>query len=251
MNEYKNAIGEIRGEPNWTNEVLRPERSVANTEEILAAYGQVNLVGEFDAFSWSGNAGLRYVDTANSSSGHSIERLSLIEKPVQDGGGVLPDIEVTAVKANPLTTALLNNNVIFDYATDYYYQNNLTDVNTFSFTDTDFQKFKTFVSSSDFSFETKTEKVLKEAMTNREEVIFNEAIEMDFKTLLADIEDSKTNALETHQKEIQSKLEDEIVKRYFYRDGLYNYYLKNDDAILAATELLENQSKYSALLGTR
>jgi len=79
-------------------------------------------------------------------------------------------------------------------------------------------------------------------------VIFNEAIETDFKTLLADIEDSKTTALETHQKEIQSKLEDEIIKRYFYREGLYNYYLTNDDAILAATELLGNSPKYNAIL---
>ena len=89
---------------------------------------------------------------------------------------------------------------------------------------------------------------MKEALSNREEVIFNEAIETNFNTLLANIEDSKTTALEIHQKEIQSKLEDEIVKRYFYRDGLYNYYLTNDDAILAATELLGNTSKYSGIL---
>lgn len=169
-------------------------------------------------------------------------------RKVKDGGGVLPDIEITAVKANPLTKALLHNNVIFDFATDYYYKNTLENLNSFNFTNGDFQRFKAFVSISDFSFETKTEKILKEAMANREEVIFNEAIETDFKTLLADIEDGKTAALEIHQKEIQSKLEDEIVKRYFYRDGLYNYYLTNDDAILAATELLGNTSKYSGIL---
>lgn len=88
INDYKAAIGNIRGEPNWTNEVLQPERSVKNTEEIFAAYAQVNLMGELDVFSWSGNVGLRYVDTQVASSGHSIERLALIEKPVQDGGGL-------------------------------------------------------------------------------------------------------------------------------------------------------------------
>ena len=169
-------------------------------------------------------------------------------RKVQDGGGVLPDIEITAAKANPLTTALLNNNVIFDFATDYYYKNKLQDLTAFDFTNTNFQEFKTFVATSDFSYETKTEKALKEVMTNREEVIYNETIETDFKALLSDIEDSKATALETHQKEIQSKIEDEIVKRYFYRDGLYNYYLKNDDAILAATELLGNSSKYGEIL---
>lgn len=169
-------------------------------------------------------------------------------RKVKDGGGVLPDIEIQAVKANPLTTALLNNNVIFDFATNYYYKNQIADVGSFKFSDADFQNFKNFVSQSDFSFETKTEKVLQEAMTNREEVIFNTVIENDFKTLLLDIEKSKTAALATHQKEIQSKLEDEIVKRYFYREGLYEYYLQNDDAILAATELLGNTLKYEGIL---
>ncbi len=169
-------------------------------------------------------------------------------RKVEDGGGVLPDIEIAAVKANPLTTALLNNNVIFDFATDYYYKNQLTEVGNFKFSDTDFQNFKAFVSQSDFSFETKTEKAIKEAMSNKDDLIFNAAVTEDFKTLLLDIEKSKTAALETHQKEIQSKLEDEIVKRYFYREGLYEYYLQNDDAILAATELLGNTEKYEGIL---
>ena len=169
-------------------------------------------------------------------------------RKVEDGGGVLPEIEIEAVQANPLTTALLNNNVIFDFATDYYYKNHLDDVSNFKFTDADFQSFKTFVSQSNFSFETKTEKAIKEAMSNKEDAIFNAAVEQDFKTLLLDIEKSKITALATHQKEIQSKLEDEIVKRYFYREGLFEYYLKNDDAILAATELLGNTSKYEDIL---
>lgn len=169
-------------------------------------------------------------------------------RKVEDGGGVMPDIEVAAVKANPLTTALLNNSVIFDFATEYYYKNTTQNPSDFKFTDTDFQNFKTFVSKSNFSFETKTEKAIKAAMAQKEEVIFNSAVEADFKTLLLDIDKSKIAALETHQKEIRSKLEDEIVKRYAYREGLYEYYLQHDDAILAATELLSNTAQYSGIL---
>lgn len=169
-------------------------------------------------------------------------------RKVQDGGGVLPDIEVTSTKANELTTALLNNNVIFDYATNYFYKHQMDDVAKFKFSDKDYADFKTFVSKSDFSYETKTEKTLRAAMTNREEVIFNDAIENDFKTLLLDIEKSKIVALDDYHREIKSKLQDEIVKRYFYREGLYDYYLKNDDAILAATELLSNENKYWGIL---
>ncbi|SHI47519.1 S41 family peptidase [Pseudozobellia thermophila] len=169
-------------------------------------------------------------------------------RKVQDGGGVLPDIEIASTKANELTSALMNNNVIFDFATQYYYKHALDSVDDFAFSDSDYEDFKTFVSESNFSFETKIEKTLKAAMTDREEVIFNEAIESDFETLLVDIEKRKITALEEYQNEIKSKLQDEIIKRYFYREGLYEYYLKNDEAILAAAELLDNRSKYDSIL---
>ncbi|MGB5371336.1 MAG: S41 family peptidase [Flavobacteriaceae bacterium] len=169
-------------------------------------------------------------------------------RKVQDGGGVLPDVEIDATKANELTNALINSNVIFDYATSFYYQHQFPDTKTFKFSDGDFQQFKSFVSQSNFTFETKTEKTLKEALGERQEVTFNEAIENDIKTLLSDLDKSKITALETYQNEIRSKLKDEIVKRYFYREGLYEYNLNNDEAILAATELLANKIKYAGIL---
>ncbi len=169
-------------------------------------------------------------------------------RKVQDGGGVLPDIEIASLKSNDLTTALLNDHVIFDFATDFYYKNKVADPNSFTFSNANFESFKNHVAQSDFSFQTKTEKALKETLTDREEVIFNDAIENDFKKLLADIDKSKMAALDTYQKEIRKNLEDEIIKRYFYREGLYQYYLSHDEAILAATELLGNNGKYQAIL---
>ena len=169
-------------------------------------------------------------------------------RKVEDGGGVLPDLEIAAIKANQLTTALLNNNVVFDYATDFYYKNKVSGISDFKFTDSDFSNFTEFVANSDFSFETKAEKAIKEAMADKENVVFDQTVENDFKTLLADIDKSKLAALKKHQSEIQKKLEDELVKRYFYREGLYEYYLKNDEAILAATELLGNEDDYKDIL---
>ncbi len=169
-------------------------------------------------------------------------------RKVQDGGGVLPDIEIAALQSNDLTDALLANNVIFDFATDYYYSHKVPDLGAFDLTDGDFQDFKKHVANSDFSFETKAEKVLKNALADRDETLFNDTLEKDFRTLLADLEKSKLTAVGTYQKEIRKNLEDEIIKRYFYREGLYDYYLKHDEAILAATELLGNASKYRNLL---
>jgi len=169
-------------------------------------------------------------------------------RKVQDGGGVMPDVEIGALKTNALTTALLNNNAVFDYATRYYYENKLEAITDFNFSDSDFEAFTNYVKKSGFNFETDTEKSLKKAMSGRDSEIFDTTVQENYKNLMKEINRSKISALEKYQKAIQKNLEDEIVKRYFYREGLYDYYLNNDQAILTATELLNNEAKYTALL---
>jgi carboxyl-terminal processing protease len=169
-------------------------------------------------------------------------------RKVQDGGGVLPDVVIDELNTNSLTKALEGNNIIFDFATDYHYQNTIENLSNISFSDGDFNAFKTFVSQSDFSYETKSEKAIKDAMDNEDGDVLGASVQENYKSLLAEIEKSKFLALDKHQKEIQKKLEDEIVKRYFYREGLYEHYLTHDEAILAASELLSNEGKYKGIL---
>ncbi len=169
-------------------------------------------------------------------------------RKVQDGGGVMPDIEIQSLKSNELVSALVNNNVIFDFATNYYYAHTVPEIPKFSFTKDDFNAFKNFVSKSEFSFETKTEKVLKEALLNQGNDLLGPEVIEESKKLLGTIGKSKALALDTYQGEIQKQLEDEIVKRYFYREGLYDYYLANDAAIITANTLLKDGSKYESLL---
>jgi carboxyl-terminal processing protease len=169
-------------------------------------------------------------------------------RKVKDGGGVLPDIEVAASKTNDLTKSLLQNNVIFDYATNYHYNNELASVDSFKFSNNDFNNFKNFVKASDFTFETKAEEAIKKALSGDENDFLGSEVNESYKTLLAHIEKGKLAALDKYQDQIQKNLEDEIVKRYFYRKGLYAFYLNHDDAIMAATELLGNTGKYNGIL---
>ncbi|MBD0779744.1 S41 family peptidase [Maribacter sp. ANRC-HE7] len=186
--------------------------------------------------------------------GHAVRQTHFNEfktrngRKVQDGGGVLPDIRIDELNTNSLLKALDENNVIFDYATNYHYSNSLERLGDFTFSDADFNAFKTFVAQSDFSYETKTEKALKEAMTVENDDILGDAVQENYTSLLNEIEKSKIIALDKYQKEIKKKLEDEIIKRYFYREGLFTYYLTHDEAILAAKELLSNENKYKGIL---
>ena len=169
-------------------------------------------------------------------------------RKVYDGGGITPDIAVDHLKDNGLTAALLENQVIFDYATDYFYNHPVDNISNFNFTDTDYQDFKSFVKAHGFTYETNTERALKDIMKSEEVNEFGPQIKADYQKLLDDIHNVKLGSLDQYKQSIQKNIEDELIVRYFYRDGLYDYYLKNDQAITKATTLLKDATKYQQIL---
>lgn len=168
-------------------------------------------------------------------------------RKVQDGGGVMPDVEITSLKSNTLIDALQRNSIIFDFATDFYYDNSFASVSDFNFSGADFNAFKDYARQQNFSFQTETEELLEQTI-NAEEHLLGPEVQEKYKDLLLATNKGKIVALDTFKEEIQKNLEDEIIKRYFYRDGLYSYYLKHDDAILTAKELLGNTAEYQRIL---
>ena len=168
-------------------------------------------------------------------------------RKVWDGGGVMPDVTIESLKTNSLIEALEANNIVFDFATKYFYDHDFGSVADFYFSSTDYNAFKAYVKEQNFSYQTKTEKVLEETI-NSDDALLGSEVQEKYKDLLLAVNRGKITALDTFQKEIQKNLEDEIITRYFYRDGLYKYYLDHDDAILTAKELLADSNKYSSIL---
>lgn len=168
-------------------------------------------------------------------------------RKVWDGGGIMPDVTIESLKTNSLIDALEDNQLVFDFATDYFYSHDFSSVDNFRFTDSDFSEFKSFVKSENFTFQTETEKILEESI-NTDDTLLGSEVQEKYKDLLIAVNRGKISALDSYQKEITKKLEDEIITRYFYREGLYKYYLDHDDAILTAKELLADSQKYASIL---
>ena len=168
---------------------------------------------------------------------------------VYDGGGIKPDIEITSQKTSDFTKSLIGNLVIFDYATEFYNQNSFATIDDFSFDASNYKAFKQSVVTSGVDYyETATEKELEKIMNTKEAEDFGANVSKEYNELLASIKQSKLDALDTYKLEIETALQDEILKRYFYREGLYEYQLTHDEAIKSATALLANKSEYEAVL---
>ena len=169
-------------------------------------------------------------------------------RSVFDGGGISPDVELDITKNSAITKAILNENYVFDYATQYYYNNNELDVNNFEFNDSDFKSFKAFLKKKNFSFETKTEEALSNAFKTAEEENLNASIESDFNKLMNSLDAYKSKVIDDQKIQLSSLLTDEIVKRYVYREGLYDYYTEYNPEIKKASEILNNQQTYYGYL---
>lgn len=169
-------------------------------------------------------------------------------RKVFDGGGVFPDEALDVTKNTAITDAILSSQSIFDFATKYYYANQNLDMASFKLSDTDFNAFKTYLNTSGFEFETKTEKALKKALEISKTENLDDDINNDYSTLITNLNNTKSKAVEENKKQLMNLLTDEIVKRYVYREGLYDYYKTNNEEIKKATEILSNDSKYKKYL---
>jgi len=169
-------------------------------------------------------------------------------RSVFDGGGVNPDVQIALSKPTTITKAIIQNNLIFDFATDYYYNNKVADVASFKFSDSDFNTFKSYLKSNNFAFETKTEKAINEAMLVAEEEELINEISNDYKKLMSSISALKNKSIEESKPQLKRHLEDEIIKRYFYREGVHEFYLSNNEEITIAKDILSNSIKYDGYL---
>ncbi len=169
-------------------------------------------------------------------------------RTVYDGGGIQPDIVMETSKFSNITTSLLQSDAIFDYGTKYYYEHPNVDITNFKFSDKDYSDFKNFVKQSNFDYETATEKSLKKSLEVAKRDKLDKDIAESYNALLASIKDSKEKGLDTYKTEIVNLLTDEIVKRYAYREGLYNYYITHNPEIEKSKEILGNKAKYEQII---
>lgn len=169
-------------------------------------------------------------------------------RKVYDGGGVLPDIQIESAGMSAITEALLRDQAIFDFATDYFYNHNYNNLEDFNFTASDYNAFKSFLDKQGFAYQTQTERDLEEAYIISEKDNLQSEISTEYANLMKTIDAAKKQQLDKREREISKLIIDELVKRYFYREGLYEYQLTHNEEIAEAKSILNNSSKYLKVL---
>jgi carboxyl-terminal processing protease len=168
---------------------------------------------------------------------------------VFDGGGVLPDVELEESKTNIIIDALVKNDAIFNFATQYYYKNTTLGDKIPVLSDTDFNEFKKFLKTENISFDTKTELALKETLEIAKKEKIDTSIKVQYDNLLVSLQKAEELEVDKNKTEILNLLRDEIIKRFQYKEGLYLFYTKDNSEIKKAAQLLSNTTEYNKILG--
>jgi carboxyl-terminal processing protease len=169
-------------------------------------------------------------------------------RSVYDGGGVLPDIQLEETKTSTIANALLKNDAIFNYATAYYYKNPNLGEQIPTFTSADFLNFKQFLKNQKVSFDTETEQALKNTLAAAKKEKLDETISTEYEQLLAALQKSEETLLDKNQEEIKGLIIDEIIKRYQYQKGFYQYYMKTNSEIKKSVRILNDSLDYKKIL---
>ena len=168
-------------------------------------------------------------------------------RTVYDGGGIQPDVEMEESKSSPITNALLRNDGIFNYVTSYYYKNPNLGNKIPVISEADYLDFKQFLKAQKLSFNTETELALKNTLAVAKKEKLDESIQLEYQQLLTALQKSENNLLDKNQKEIKNLMVDEIIKRYQYQEGLYQYYIQNNSEIKRSVNILNN-ADYKTIL---
>lgn len=170
-------------------------------------------------------------------------------REVRDGGGIRPDIKVKGDKIPNIVFYLMNDDLIFDYATQYCWDHpTLASVDDFKLTDADYEAFKKLVKSRNFTYDRQSEKMLKSLKEIAEfEGYMTEAAE-EFKALEKKLNHNLDRDLDYFAKPIKEYISQEIVTRYFYQRGAAMERLKDDTDLEEAIKVLQNPVRYREIL---
>ena len=138
--------------------------------------------------------------------------------------------------------------LFFNFSTNYFFNNKIEDLKSFTLSDSDFNSFKSYLKQNGFNFETKTEQAFNEALEVAKEEELNTSINSEYAKLVKALNDYKNSAIDDNKAKLSSLLTDQIIKRYFYSEGLYDYYTANNLEIKTALELLNNPTEYKKIL---
>lgn len=168
---------------------------------------------------------------------------------VYDGAGINPDVITEPVLNNALINTLIEENYIFNYATDYTKRHgSIPAAGIFKLNEEDYGDFVKYVESKKINYHPKSENLLLDLKQKLESDGYYNDLKTQYEALINQVEKRKKEDILKNKVEIIPWVEEEIAGRYYYQRGRTECAIKYDKEISSALDLIASPEKTKTIL---
>jgi carboxyl-terminal processing protease len=167
------------------------------------------------------------------------------KREVYDHGGINPDVYIDGDSLNYVLIELVRNNMLFNFAVNYYQNNPEWNGENDSKI---YDDFINYLNDNNFKYESEGNREiekLKQIVKSKED---SENMLALIDQLQAKMESEKDQYLIDDKENIKRYLRLELAEKYFGRKGRYKYSVAHDPQVQGAIGVLANKSEYNRIL---
>lgn len=170
-------------------------------------------------------------------------------RPVFDGGGVMPDVEIEPRSMSQITYSLIRKDLIFDFATQFAAKtDSISKPAEFEITNNLYAEFSAFLQDKSFDYKLRSVNKLEELENLLKQERYLNLAQNEIDALKEKLTHDKAKDLETFKDEIKELLSEEIISRFYYQKGRIEAAVLNDPAVDSALYILNNSERYNKIL---
>lgn len=170
-------------------------------------------------------------------------------RKVIDGRGIEPDIEVIDSIMSSFTKALVQQHMIFHFATQYHSTHeSIATPDKFKLSEEDYTRFIAFVQTQNFTYNSYESILMDKLKISLQEKNEYAKVSKSFEELQKELNLPMSYFFAINRTEISELLASEIVGRFFYEKGRNQYEFRNNRLLTKALEVLNNDNEYRTLL---
>jgi carboxyl-terminal processing protease len=173
-------------------------------------------------------------------------------RPVYDGRGILPDVDVREPETAKVIGALYEEDAFFDFATAYRAKHaDIGPVEAFRVSDALYQEFTAFVKDRPLKYDTESMEALAALEEKAKKERYYEHAQAQFEALRKELATDRTEDMLRFKSDISEVLLNEIVSRYYYQTGRAKAAMASDPYVRKAIDLFASGQVGALLLGKK
>ena len=158
-------------------------------------------------------------------------------RPVKDGGGITPDVEIKAEQYSRLVYSLVLSGVVDSYVLKFVREHDsIAPLQDFRVTDEIFEDFIAFAKTQDFDYRSGAKTLFDEMKKELDKDGLSESMSSEIDALGKALEMDKEHFIRLKKDEIIPFIEEEIAVRYYYQEAGIEVRLRYDDQLEKALE---------------